>query len=394
MSSLQENLNGYLTQWSMNHGFSHWGASSLENPLSIEFYRQWIEQNYHGEMEYLKRHLPLKENPKLINERLESALVFAHPYVPHPRPLESLEPLTSFSPELSPANPSFADSPSTLDTPASSKTLPASSLRKAFYAKGEDYHYWLKEKLELVASQLREQYPHEIFLCLTDSSPVLERDLAYRAGLGWVGKNTCLIHPQHGSFFLIGEIATSLRFESSLRPVHDFCGTCTRCIDVCPTKALESPRLLNAQKCISYLTIESRELPPVELRSGIGDWFFGCDLCQTVCPWNEKAFKKELQITARPQLETTQLRELSSAGREELICELREILTLSGKKIEKKFQGSPLKRAGPFGLRRNAIIVATNQALHELVPEISGWKKDEKLRELVSWSLSLLSHPR
>jgi epoxyqueuosine reductase len=363
MSSLQENLNGNLTQWSINQGFSHWGASSLENPISLEFYRQWIEQNYHGEMEYLKRHLPLKENPKLINERLESALIFAHPYVPHPKPLKS-----------------------------ESETL--SSLRKAFYAKGEDYHFWLKEKLEVIAARLREQFPHEVFLCLSDSSPILERDLAYRAGLGWVGKNTCLIDPQHGSFFLIGEIVTSLHLESTLKTAPDFCGTCTRCMDVCPTKAIEAPRLLNAQKCISYLTIESRELPPPELRAGIGDWFFGCDLCQTVCPWNEKAFRKEIHIWPRPPLETAHRRELSESARQDLIHELREILTLSGKKIEKKYHGSPLKRAGPFGLRRNAIIVATNHDLHELKPEISNWERDEKLRELVHWSLSGLSRER
>jgi epoxyqueuosine reductase len=143
---------------------------------------------------------------------------------------------------------------------------------------------------------------------------------------------------------------------------------------------------LNAQKCISYLTIESRQLPAPSLRTGIGDLFFGCDLCQTVCPWNGKAFKTQLHLSTE-LLEKDPKRTLDESGREELIAELREILSLSGKKLEKKYQGSPLKRAGPFGLRRNAIIVATNQKLQELKPEISTWLEDEKLKELVTWSL-------
>lgn len=347
-SSLNDNLNQSLNEWSDQQGFSHWGISPLSSPVSLEFYKSWIEQNYHGEMEYLKRHLPQKENPKLLDSRIESAFIFAYNYIPHPKP-----------------------------TGTESETL-----RSAFYSQGEDYHFWLKEKLEAIAIQLRALYPDEVFLCLTDSSPILERDLAYRAGLGWVGKNTCLIHPQKGSFFLIGEIVSSMKLQNSAALVHDFCGTCTRCLDICPTKALEAPRLLNAQKCISYLTIESRQIPNADLRSGIGDWFFGCDLCQTVCPWNEKAFKRT-QV-----LEKSHKRDLDSKARENLIHELNEILTLSGKKLQKKFENSPLQRAGPFGLRRNAIVVATNQNLHELRESIRFWSKDEKLAPLVEWSLS------
>lgn len=342
-SSLHDNLNN----WAQEKGFRAWGLASLANPVSLEFYRSWIEKNYHGEMQYLERHLPQKENPKLINSRIESALVFTYPYVPHPAPLAQ------------------------------------SSLRTALYAKGEDYHFWLKAKLEEIAENLRATYPDEVFLCLTDSSPILERDLAFRAGLGWVGKNTCLLDRKGGSLFLIGEIVTSLRFEEKADTLADFCGTCTRCVEICPTGALEKPRLLNAQKCISYLTIESRKIPPQELREAIGDHFFGCDLCQTVCPWNQKVFGKSLEVKVR--------RDLNSEARISLQEELREILTLSGKKLEKKFFGSPLQRAGPFGLRRNAIIVAANQDLKELSAEISAWEKDEKLKELVEWAMTKLS---
>jgi len=355
-SSFYDNLNQSLDPLCKELGFDSWGSCSLMTPVSLEFYRSWIEQNYHGEMDYLKKHLAQKENPKLLHARLESALVFSHFYIPHPEPLES--------------------------TPK--------QLRTAFYSQGGDYHFWLKQKLEALAEKLRQLYPNEIFLSLTDSSPVLERDLAYRAGLGWVGKNTCLIDPEKGSFFLIGEIVTSLRLQGTVEPVHDFCGTCTRCLDICPTQALEKPRLLNAQKCISYLTIESRQIPSEDLRKGVGDWFFGCDLCQTVCPWNQKAFKQS--ETLEPSLlELTSSRTLNSDSRQSLIEELKEILTLSGKKLQKKYESSPLQRAGPFGLRRNAILVATNQGLQELRTEISSWGQDEKLGPLVQWSLQQLT---
>lgn len=341
-------INSFLDQKSSELGFAKWGSASLSQPLTLEFYKTWLEKNYFGEMEYLKTHLPLKENPKLLDTRIESALVFAHPYVPHPKPL-----------------------------------TPLPHLRTALYAQGEDYHFWLKDKLKQIAAQLQEQYPDEVFLSFTDSSPVLERDLAYRAGLGWVGKNTCLIDRKDGSLFLIGEIATSLKFQEKAELSHDFCGTCTRCIDICPTKALEAPRLLNAQKCISYLTIESRQTPAPSLRPLIGDHFFGCDLCQTVCPWNQKVFGSRLEVEAKRKLDTSA----------DLTSELRMILTLSGKKLQKLYFGTALMRAGPFGLRRNAMIVAANQRLKELTPEIESFLGDEQLGELAQWTLNQMAEP-
>lgn len=344
MSSLHDNLN----HWTQELGFNAWGVTSLHQPLSLEFYRQWIENQYHGEMQYLARHLPQKENPKLLDNRLESALVLSHSYFPHPRP------------------------------------APISNLRTALYAQGEDYHFWLRDKLEKLTQNLRTLFPDEVFLCATDSAPILERDLAYRAGLGWVGKNTCLIDRQRGSLFLIGEILTSLRFQEKADRIADFCGNCTRCLDVCPTGALEKPRLLKASQCISYWTIESRQAPDEKIAPLFGDHFFGCDLCQTVCPWNQKVFGKTLEVAPRRTLEKSQ--------RENLIQELREILTLSGKQLQKKFASSPLQRAGPYGLRRNAIVVAANQGLQELSPEIFQWSQEEKLRDLVKWALSAMKN--
>lgn len=314
----------------------------------MAFYRSWLANGYHGDMQYLADQLDLKATPKKYWNKAESALVFARSYYPFP------------------------------DTQS---TQPLSESRMALYAQGQDYHHWFKRELSQISEELKSIFPEAEFLALTDSSPVLERDLAYRAGLGWVGKNSCLIHQKKGSLFFIGEIYTNLAIESSTAVSPDFCGTCTRCLDICPTRALSSPRVLDATKCISYWTIESKTTPPEDLRAHIGDWLFGCDLCQTVCPWNQKIFKNKLE---------TQLR-ISDFDREALIAELRELMILSGKQLEKKFAGTALQRARAFGLRRNAIIVATNQLLNELIPEIKALGSDTKLSELVEWSLKLFA---
>lgn len=300
-------------------------------------------------MKYLEEHAAIKESPQIKWPRAQSALVFAMPYFPHPQ-----------------GNINF----------------PLKNARVSLYAQGMDYHFWFRERMQQLCTTLKEQFPEEEFLSFTDSSPILERDLAKRAGLGWVGKNTCLIHPKKGSLFFIGEIYTSLKMNIEFEPLPDFCGTCTRCIDICPTQALIEPRKMDARKCISYLTIESRTLPPEDLREKIGDWFFGCDLCQTVCPWNQKIFKGKLSTEAtlsRSEDETLNL-----------IEDLRYILSSSGKKLEKDFWGTPLARAGSFGLKRNALIVAGNMKLQDLQKEIQNLLGHEKLGELAQWTLSKL----
>lgn len=327
-------------------GFSHFGFTSLSKPLSFEFYKEWLNQGLHGDMKYLEDHAPIKEEPRSKWPRAQSALVFAIPYFPHPEKKQD---------------------------------FPLKQARVSLYAQGMDYHFWFKERMTELCKKLQGLMPEEEFLPFTDSSPVLERDLAKRAGLGWVGKNTCLIHPKKGSLFFIGEIYTSLKLETEIEPLPDFCGTCTRCIDICPTGALLEPRKMDARKCISYLTIESRQVPSEELRSQIGDWFFGCDLCQTVCPWNQKVFKGQLSIETNLTL--------TQENEELLIDDLRYILTASGKKIGRDFLGTPLARAGSFGLKRNALIVVANKRIKALSEEVRILLEHEKLGELASWTL-------
>lgn len=327
-------------------GFEHFGFAQMGRPQSIDQYKTWIESEKHADMEYLKSHLSVKETPQLKWSWVKSAIVITNNYVAHPKPQEFLK-----------------------------------GLRTALYSQGEDYHFWFLKQLTDLSSELSNQYPHHQFLAWTDSGPILERDLAYRAGLGWVGKNTCLIHPKKGSLFFIGEILTDLEIPTATLPVPDFCGTCTKCIDICPTKALK-PKELDARLCISYWNIEAKAVASPELRSKMNDWFFGCDLCQTVCPWNQKNHSKNLLD------QTVQF----TSPNQDSLATLQWILSSSNGELERQLKNSPLIRARGFGLKRNALIVIGNLRLKELKSDVESFKlKNSRLSELAGWTLQQLS---
>lgn len=332
-------------------GFTNYGFAELKTPVSIALYENWLAQGYQGEMQYLERHLPEKREPERLMKRARSAIVVILDYLPHPEPIAGTE---------------------------SNRNL--NGLRIAAYARGRDYHYFLRERLNRVLEKLRRLAPEEEFRAFTDSAPVLERDLAARAGLGWIGKNTCLLNRKKGSLFFIAEIYTTLALNIAEIEPHDHCGTCTRCLEACPTGALLSPRTLDARLCISYLTIESRQIPSPELREKIGDWFFGCDVCQTVCPWNIKIHGREKLDSLNSQKE----------NRHALLEDLRFILTSSNRELERRFAGTPLSRPGGWGLKRNALIVAANSQAKELRAEIQSLTAHPKLGELASWTLERL----
>lgn len=318
----------------------------MGRPKTMDAYKSWVDKGMHSDMEYLKSHLSVKETPKLKWDWVKSAIVITKDYVSH-----------------------------------SKKQNLVPGVRTALYSKGEDYHFWFLQELSLLAKRLSEQYPTHQFLPFTDSGPVLERDLAYRAGLGWVGKNTCLIHPKKGSLFFLGEILTDLNIETASLSVPDFCGTCTRCIDICPTRALK-PKELDARLCISYWTIEARKTAPLDLRPHLNDWFFGCDLCQTVCPWNQKNHTVDLKAQTAEKLSYDN----------DTIETLRWILRASNKEIERALYGSPLLRARGFGLKRNALVVIANQGLFTLKDEVLNLKQqNSRLSELADWTLRQLT---
>lgn len=351
MKDLTDTLNDLKNQLSVNQV----QIGPLATPLTINFYEKWLSKNYHAEMGYLATHLQIKKNPQLLNEKLRSVITISQSYFPTVEALDRLFPV-----------------------------------RVATYAQNKDYHFWLKEKLVKIIAELQRLYPNDFFLPFVDSGPVLERNWAYENGLGWFGKNTCLIHPQHGSLFFIAEIFTTLTTaEKTWEPLPDFCGKCTKCIDICPTNALIEPHVLKADLCISYLTIEAKTVPAVDLRAKMGDWFFGCDLCQTTCPWNEKIFRK-LDLQPMSATDTTLQLKLSEPAKTELIEFLRNVLNSSNKKLAKDFAGTALSRAGGNGLKRNALIVIANRKIIELRTEVHEQLDHPKLGELAAWCFKQL----
>ncbi|CAE7758487.1 queG [Symbiodinium sp. CCMP2592] len=222
--------------------------------------------------------------------------------------------------------------------------------RIARYARGKDYHKIMKKRLMALADDLRAEHPEAQFKVFVDTAPVLERELAQRAGLGWIGKHTLLIHPKIGSYFFLGGIVTTLDLEppADQRPEPDHCGTCTRCIDACPTDAI-TPYSVDARKCISYLTIEHRSDIDPELVKHIGDWIYGCDICQEVCPHNSR----------RDDAQTINDAYTPTRDRFDLL----EVLNWSEDDRREAFKGSAMKRAKLDMMKRNAKIVAQNQGL-------------------------------
>ena len=209
----------------------------------------------------------------------------------------------------------------------------------ARYARGVDYHDVMTKRLRELLAWIQQQTPcaGRVYV---DTGPVLERELAQRAGLGWTGKNTMLLSRELGSYFLLGEILLDIELEIDRPHIEQYCGSCTRCLDACPTQAFVAPFVLDANKCISYHTIENREALPRDLRQNFGDWIFGCDVCQEVCPWNNKsqAQSDEPELWTRSEFPT-----------------LLETLMMPQQEFSQRLKGSPLKRPKRRGMRRNAL---------------------------------------
>ena len=252
----------------------------------------------------------------------------------------------------------------------------------ARYARGDDYHELMKARLRNLHTWLAAEVGHAVDARpYVDTAPILERDLARRAGLGWFGKNTNLINPQRGSFFFIGSLFVALDLQPSAPFEADRCGSCTRCLDACPTDAFDGPRQLDARACISYLTIENRGAIPEGLRPLMGELLYGCDICQEVCPWNAKfarALPTESPFQARSAL-GSDARTLA-----------RTLLAMTQEAFREAFRGSPMKRAKLRGLKRNAAGVLGNVGSSDDVEVITRALDDEEVlvREHAEWALA------
>lgn len=312
-------------------GFLKVGHTSLNKSISFESYKAQIWNKNFGGMNFLKEHLKLKD-PQ--TQSYKSAFIALFPYYPEKNELKS-------------------------------------KLKIAVYAQEKDYHHKINNKLKIITTSLKNLYPHNSFTHSVDSAPVLERDLAYRAGLGWIGKNTCIIDKKQGSLFYITEVLTDLESSQKTTLQTDHCGTCTRCIDACPTEAL-TPRKLEVDRCISYRNIEDKDTSVNTLNKSLDSWFFGCDICQSVCPWNEKAHGK----TAMEKL--NEAFTLSS----EVINELKKILSTSNKQLMKDYHEFPLSRARGTGLKRNALKIIHDHKISELKGFLSEVEVSEQLKDL------------
>lgn len=292
-------------------------------PASIaraQFMREWIAQGRHGDMTFLADRIDERLDPTQILPGAQTAICVAMNY--------------------------NTETPSAVRTDSLTTTSDSSG-QIAQYARGEDYHELIKHKLYAIADWLRENVPGAQTKCGVDTAPIAERDLSAQAGVGWVGKNTCIINERIGSWLFLGTVLTTLPLPTD-SPAVDRCGTCTRCIDACPTRAI-TPYQLDARRCISYLTIEhSREIPE-ELQAQMGDWLFGCDICQTVCPWNGRAPVTEL-LELQPRVPAR--------------INAREILKWQKEDFDKTFRRTAVKRIRLPILQRNAAIVVRNSDRH------------------------------
>ncbi|MFN0136298.1 MAG: tRNA epoxyqueuosine(34) reductase QueG [Phycisphaerae bacterium] len=284
-------------------GFDRVGFAPASPTPHAAYYREWLSRGYAGSMAYLHRNVPMREDVSNILPGARSVICTAIRYrIPdgesRPRAAESereaqASNLRSEREAQASAPPSEPGARATGfpagETPRASSNTPAPLGRIARYALADDYHIILRRRLEALIARMRAEIPDTFDARpFVDTGPILERDLAAAAGLGWIGKNTLLMHERLGSYLFLAEIITTLDLPPDA-PATDHCGSCTRCLDACPTHAFPRPYVLDASRCISYFTIEHRGDIPPEHHAAIGDWVYGCDICQEVCPFNHKA---------------------------------------------------------------------------------------------------------
>jgi epoxyqueuosine reductase len=304
----------------------------------------WLARGAHGAMAWMERTAEIRKNLRAKWDWADSALVAVASY---------------------------------LTPPADRRELSGIARHVSRYARGRDYHDLLKARLRAWgdALEVRLGAPFRR-VALVDTSAVLERELAVRAGLGWFGKNTCLIGPRGDSWRFIGVLLTDLRLPSSGPPAAERCGSCSACLDACPTGAITEPWFVDARRCISYLTIEHRGPVPRAWRRATGDWLFGCDVCQDVCPWNRKAEPvSDPELAADPSLEQISLAELAA---------------MDDASFRARFRRTPLARPKRAGMVRNALIAGANAGDRSVIDVARRLvdDPDEGVRDAARWALA------
>ena len=300
--NLKKNYSDFIKNKSIELGFISCGISKsgfLENEIGR--FESWLKDNYHGQMSYMERNFDKRMDTRKLVDGSKSVISLLFNYYP-------------------------------------SKEINNNSFKISKYAYGKDYHFIIKDKLKTLLSSMRNEIGEIDGRVFVDSAPIMEKAWAKKSGLGWIGKNTNLISKKTGSFFFIAEIIVDLELEYD-NEVTDHCGSCTACLDACPTDALYEPYKIDASKCISYFTIELKEQFPNDLKKDFNDWIFGCDICQDVCPWNKFSRPNEEPLLSP-------LKEINQYSK-------KDWLELTDEVFKVVFKGSPIERTKFNGLKRN-----------------------------------------
>ena len=319
-------------------GFDLCGIAPLGLVETGPQFDAWLTAGYHGEMAYMARGAERRRDNRLAVPGATHAIVVALDY-------GGKEP----------------------DGPV------------ARYARGRDYHDVILERLVELHGWIEREVGRDVpGKAYVDTGPILERDLARRAGLGWFGKNTMLIHPRMGSFFFLGALFVELELTADAAFETEHCGTCTRCLDACPTQALVAPGVMDARRCISYLTIELKGSIPEALRPGLGDHVYGCDVCQDVCPWNVRFARTldEPALEPRPETDAVEMLALDDAG------------------FRERYRGTAITRAKRRGLARNAAVVLGNRGDASALPALeraASEDPDPVVREHAAWAIEAMA---
>ncbi len=309
-------------------------------------YLHWIGKNFNGSMKYLERNIGMRLEPRQIRPSTNSIICVTANYL--------------------------TNSISKMDAKLKDKKKGYISV----YALGKDYHKIIRKRLVKLSKILEKEIKPSGYRVFSDSAPIYEKPLAQKSGLGWIGKNTLLINKEVGSFFFLGEIFTDLKLPVTPSETENLCGTCTNCLNICPTNAIVEPYKLDSRKCISYLTIESKEKIPIELRDKIGNRIFGCDDCQIYCPWNKYAKVEDINIFSSPI-------ELNSKN-------LKEMFLFSEIEFKRLTEGSPIRRINyEQWLRNLAIAIGNSKPDDELLNVLKKRLYDvsDLVREHIEWAI-------